>query len=98
MPDQVDEVELLGDLIGRPGAASRPPDDLEARVDPAHVLLQVCARDRSGHDVLEGQSFRELLSRRHIEFLDELAVIHLSSSASDKRDDGYRLWPVGTPG
>src|SRR5712692_8645682 len=78
MPDEVDEVVVLGDLASRPRATPGAPDDVEARVDPPDVLLEVRARDRSDHDVLVGQSFRDRLARRHVEFLDELAVLHLS--------------------
>src|SRR4051794_30383482 len=45
VPDQVDEVELLGDGFAWPFPAASAPDQLNAGVDPSYVVMQVLARD-----------------------------------------------------
>src|SRR4051812_23811758 len=58
VPDEVDEVELLGDGPVGPAPAARPPDQVEAGVDALDVVAQVVTRDGAGLDVVVDQPGR----------------------------------------
>jgi len=60
VPDEVDEVELGRHGLLRPPPAAGAPDQVEAGVDPAYVIVEVLAAEHAGHDVLVDQSPRRL--------------------------------------
>ena len=73
VPDQVDEVEVGGDRLLRPPAAAGAPDQVEAGVDPAHVVVEVRTAEHRRHDVLVGEP------KRRIEPVREDQLLHVPS-------------------
>src|SRR4051794_30490503 len=76
VPHQVHQVVLGAHRLGRPAATARRPDQRDALVDAPDVVVQVVARDRRGHQVLEGQLGGRREPGRARQLPDEVRVVH----------------------
>jgi hypothetical protein len=65
------------DRPGRPASAARLSDQIDARVDAAHVVIEIEPRDRGGYQSLVRHPRRRAEVVRELKLLDELRVVHV---------------------